>query len=45
MLLSADLIPVAGTIEVPGETDYFTFELAEERQILFDALTNDGQMT
>ncbi|RMG35700.1 MAG: LEPR-XLL domain-containing protein, partial [Gammaproteobacteria bacterium] len=45
LLLSADLIPVAGTIEVPGETDYFTFELTEERQILFDALTNDSQMT
>jgi len=45
LLLSADLIPVSGTIEVPGETDYYKFELAEERQVLFDALTNDSQMT
>ncbi|MEX0338852.1 MAG: LamG-like jellyroll fold domain-containing protein, partial [Arenibacterium sp.] len=44
ILLSADLIPVAGTIEVPGETDYYTFELAEERQVLFDSLTPDSQI-
>jgi hypothetical protein len=45
LLLSADLIPVAGTIEVPGETDYYAFELTEERRVVFDALTNDGNMT
>lgn len=39
LLLSADLIPVSGSIDLPGETDFYTFDLAEERTILFDALT------
>ena len=45
ILLSADLIPVAGTIDVPGETDFFSFELAESRQLIFDALTPSPQIT
>ena len=44
MLLSADLIPVSGTIDFPGKTDLYTFDLAEERTLLFDALTNDNQL-
>ncbi len=43
LLMSADLIPVVGSIDVPGETDFYTFELAEERTILFDALTPDSR--
>ena len=43
LLMSADLIPVAGSIDLPGETDFYTFTLAEERTILFDALTPDSR--
>lgn len=43
LLMSADLIPVAGSIDVPGETDYYTFDLATECMILFDALTPDAR--
>lgn len=45
ILLSSDLIPVAGEIELPGETDLFQFELAEARTLTFDALTNRGDLT
>ncbi|MEY8842582.1 LamG-like jellyroll fold domain-containing protein, partial [Cribrihabitans sp. XS_ASV171] len=45
ILLSADLIPVAGEIEVPGETDFYTFELAEERTIVFDSLIERYDLT
>jgi hypothetical protein len=44
LLLSADLIPIVGEIEVPGETDFYTFELAEERTVVFDSLTNRGDL-
>lgn len=44
MLLSADLIPVAGSIDYPGKTDLYSFELAEERALLFDSLTADNSL-
>lgn len=44
LLLSADLIPVAGSIAFPGQTNLYTFDLAEERSFLFDSLTADSQL-
>ncbi|MER9397477.1 LEPR-XLL domain-containing protein [Mesorhizobium sp. M0615] len=44
LLLSADFMPVHGSIDVPGETDQFTFNISENTRIYFDALTSDGQL-
>ena len=38
LLLSAD---VAGMLDIPGETDQYTFTLARDTQLYFDSLTND----
>ncbi|NEJ91497.1 LEPR-XLL domain-containing protein, partial [Rhizobium leguminosarum] len=40
LLLSADFLPVHGSIDTPGETDKFTFHLAEHTQLYFDSLEN-----
>ncbi|WP_245490441.1 hypothetical protein, partial [Mesorhizobium sp. M7A.F.Ca.US.011.01.1.1] len=37
-------MPVHGSIDVPGETDQFTFNISEDTRIYFDALTSDGQL-
>ncbi|MBC7153134.1 MAG: LEPR-XLL domain-containing protein [Rhodobacteraceae bacterium] len=39
LLLSADLLPVAGSIDLPGEEDAYVFVLNEATQIHVDALT------
>ncbi|RVA62770.1 LEPR-XLL domain-containing protein, partial [Mesorhizobium sp. M7A.F.Ca.CA.001.08.1.1] len=44
LLLSADFMPVHGSIDVPGETDQFTFNISEDTRIYFDALTSDGHL-
>lgn len=44
ILLSSDLIPVAGSIDLPGETDFYEFTLANERSLLFDSLTNEYRL-
>src|SRR4029450_8829707 len=44
VLLSADLLPIQGSIDVPGEVDQYTFTVADPKRIYFDAETNDSQM-
>ena len=44
VLLSADLIPIQGEIEVPGEIDRYAFSLTEPKRIYFDSQTNDGNL-
>jgi large repetitive protein len=49
VLLSADPLPalvvasVNGTLDVPGETDTYTFTIEEPARVVFDSLTNAGQ--
>ena len=45
LLLSADLNPVAGTIDVPGETDLFVFTLDEQKTLYFDTQTSVAGLT
>ena len=40
VLLSADVLPISGSIAVPGETDRYAFTLTKETQLLFDSQTN-----
>lgn len=44
LLLAADVPPVMGTIEVPGETDRFAFTLTEPKKVVFDSLTATNNM-
>src|SRR3954454_18102157 len=39
VLMSADLLPVHGSIDVPGETDRYTFNLPAAADIYFDSQT------
>jgi hypothetical protein len=39
LLLSGDIAPIAGKIDVPGETDSYTFTLTQPKKVLFDAQT------
>ncbi len=43
LLLSADLIPIQGSLEVPGESDAYSFTLTEKKTIYFDSQTNNNQ--
>jgi hypothetical protein len=43
LLLSADLIPIQGSIAVPGETDHRAFTLTEDAHVLLDSQTS-GQL-
>ena len=45
LLLSADLNPVAGAIDVPGETDLFVFTLDEKQTIYFDVQSSLAGLT
>lgn len=49
VLLSADVNPAAltigGSIDVPGEQDRFEFTLQETTRVVFDSLTNRGDLT
>ena len=40
LLLAADTPPISGAIDVPGETDQFSFTLTEPKKIYFDSLAN-----
>ncbi|MDH4094617.1 MAG: LEPR-XLL domain-containing protein, partial [Betaproteobacteria bacterium] len=42
LLLSAD---VAGTLDIPGETDRYTFSLDRDTQLYFDALSADPSIS
>ncbi len=44
VLLSADLIPIKGSLDVPGEVDSFTFSLSQEKHVYFDSQTNNGNL-
>jgi large repetitive protein len=44
LLLSADLLPIQGTIDVPGEVDRYAFTLSEPKQVLFDAEKSDSRL-
>lgn len=44
VLLSADVLPIQGSIAVPGETDRYAFTLTNETQLLFDSQTNSSQL-
>src|SRR5947209_19362138 len=43
LLLSADLLPIQGSIAVPGETDHRAFAVTEDAQVLLEAQTS-GQL-
>jgi hypothetical protein len=45
VLLSADVLPISGSIAVPGETDRYAFTLTKETQLLFDSQTNSSQLS
>src|SRR5262245_15438167 len=44
VLLSADVLPIQGSIAVPGETDRYAFTLNKDTQILFDSETSSSQL-
>src|SRR5688572_2260967 len=44
ILLSADLNPIDGSIDVPGETDRYAFSLTQPRRIYFDSLTDSDRI-
>src|SRR5580698_1757919 len=44
ILMSAALLPVHGSIEVPGQTNQYTFSLANATQIYFDSQTPSTQI-
>ncbi|MBS0641193.1 MAG: LEPR-XLL domain-containing protein, partial [Proteobacteria bacterium] len=44
ILLSADLLPIHGAIDVPGQTNQYSFSLKDAKQIYFDAETNNGAL-
>ncbi|MCP5368563.1 MAG: LEPR-XLL domain-containing protein, partial [Hyphomicrobiales bacterium] len=44
VLLSADLIPIQGEIEVPGEVDLYAFSLTEPKRVYFDSQTNTSNL-
>jgi hypothetical protein len=39
VLMSADLLPVHGAIDVPGQTNHYTFSLTDATQLYFDSQT------
>jgi len=41
----SDPTPVAGSIDVPGETDRYAFTLTEAKRLAFDSLTENGNLT
>lgn len=43
LLLSADLLPIQGSIAVPGETDHRAFAVTEDAHVLLEAQTS-GQL-
>src|SRR3981189_3219438 len=45
LLLSADLNPVAGAIDVPGETDLYVFTLDKQQTVYFDTQTSVPGLT
>jgi hypothetical protein len=45
VLLSADLSPIVGSIDVPGETDQYAFSLAQKATIYFDSQTPNAGLT
>src|SRR5438876_1258039 len=47
VLLSADINPaqtISGSIDVPGETDQYGFNLPENARIVFDSITNNANL-
>ena len=43
VLMSADLLPVHGAINVPGQTNQYSFNLTDAKQIYFDSQTPNSQ--
>ncbi len=39
LLLSADILPIQGSIDLPGEQDRFVFTLTDEKRVYFDSQT------
>ena len=44
VLLSADLLPIHGSIDVPGQTNRYTFTLTDSKQLYFDSETNNTSL-
>ena len=44
ILLSADLLPIHGAIDVPGEINRYSFTLKDAKQLYFDAETNNSSL-
>jgi hypothetical protein len=45
VLLSADLNPIQGTIDVPGETDSYVFTVDQPKKVYFDSQTPNPGLT
>ena len=45
MLLSADINPIQGTIDVPGETDSYVFTVDQPKKVYFDSQTPNPGLT
>ena len=43
VLMSGDLLPVHGAIDVPGQTDRYNFNVANPSEIYFDSQTPNAQ--
>ena len=44
VLMSADAIPVSGTLNTPGQVDHYSFTLTAETHLVFDSLTNNSNV-
>src|SRR5690606_38225070 len=45
ILLSADILPIEGAIDVPGEQDAYVFTLTQPQVVFFDSLTPDSRLS
>ncbi len=44
VLMSADPIPVSGTLNTPGQVDHYSFTLTTATHLVFDSLTNNSNI-
>jgi hypothetical protein len=44
VLKAADPVLITGALDSPGETDRYTFTLTADSQVVFDSLTNNGNI-
>ncbi|MFA7602290.1 MAG: LamG domain-containing protein, partial [Novosphingobium sp.] len=44
LLLSADVEPITRSLDTPGSTETFTFQVTEPKKVYFDSLTDDSRL-